>query len=106
MTPELIFDVIAHEYRVPQAEILGKSHRPRFTRPRQLSMLCLRYFLGLSYPEISEILGKEDHTTSIHGVTVAKLRLAQHDLRSERVFATLRGAATCPTCHRSLVAAS
>ena len=63
---ELLIVVAAH-YDVPPSEIIGRSKRARYTKPRQAFCWLCRLKLEKTYPEIGRFL-KRDHTTIIHAV--------------------------------------
>jgi chromosomal replication initiator protein len=57
--------VVAEYYNVPPHEILGKSRKPKYAKPRQIFCWLCRVKLDKTFPEIGRFLSR-DHTTIIH----------------------------------------
>jgi chromosomal replication initiator protein len=62
-----LLPVVAEYYNVPPHEILGKSKKARYTKPRQAFCWLCRLKLEKTYPQIGRFLNR-DHTTIIHAV--------------------------------------
>jgi len=45
----------------------GRSRNAEVALPRQIAMFLLREEIGISLPQIGELLGGRDHTTVLHG---------------------------------------
>ncbi|MER3457749.1 MAG: chromosomal replication initiator protein DnaA, partial [Chloroflexota bacterium] len=45
----------------------GRSRNAEIALPRQIAMFLLREEIGISLPQIGEVLGGRDHTTVLHG---------------------------------------
>jgi chromosomal replication initiator protein len=89
-----IIATVADEFGVTPADILGKSHKPEFTRPRFAAIYLARHTGKRSLPEIGRAFGGRDHTTilnalrrfealddpeTMHGLACAAVRLkAKH----------------------------
>ncbi len=61
-----IIESVADYYNIEAQEIRGKGRKKKIVKPRQVAVYLLRKDLGLSYPEIGEILGGRDHSTAIY----------------------------------------
>ena len=66
-----ILTLAARIWEVDRADLLGKSRFAKHSRPRQAIMLIAREH-GHSFPQIGKRLGRNDHTTVIHGCHNAK----------------------------------
>lgn len=67
ITPKEVINTVSEFFDIELDEIIGKSRKKRFSKPRQIAMFILREELDLSYPAIGKELGGRDHTTAIHG---------------------------------------
>lgn len=65
-SPDKIIKAVSNFYEVLSSDIISKSRRKKIIEPRQVTVYLLREILGMSYPDIGEIIGKRDHTTAIH----------------------------------------
>lgn len=65
-SPDKIIKAVSNFYEVLPSDIISKSRRKKIIEPRQVTVYLLREILGMSYPDIGEIIGKRDHTTAIH----------------------------------------
>lgn len=63
-----IIRVVADEFGVTPDDILGKSHRREFTRPRFAAIYLARHTGKRSYPEIGRAFGGRDHTTILNAL--------------------------------------
>ena len=58
--------VIADYYKIKMADILSKSRKRSFARPRQVAMALSKELTNHSLPEIGDAFGGRDHTTVLH----------------------------------------
>ncbi len=65
-SPDKIIKSVSNFYEVLSGDITGKSRRKKMIEPRHVTVYLLREIMGMSYPDIGEIIGKRDHTTAIH----------------------------------------
>lgn len=61
-----VFRVISEFYSVAKEDIIKKGRKKEVVHPRQVMMFLLRDELKMSFSAIGEILGKRDHTTTLH----------------------------------------
>ncbi len=66
-TPEEIIAAVANHYGLDVAVLKGRSRNAEIALPRQIAMFLLREEIGISLPQIGEVLGGRDHTTVLHG---------------------------------------
>lgn len=76
MSAQLILEHIAKTHGFTVAQLRGPWRHRKVVVARHEAMLWLRLKCSMSYPEIARALGRDDHTTAIHGV--------------ERAFAALK----------------
>ena len=68
LTLDGVVDRISQEADVPTAEILSHSRRESVVYLRLGAYYVLREKFGVSFPQIAARLGRDNHTTIIHGV--------------------------------------
>jgi chromosomal replication initiator protein len=61
-----IIKTVAEFYDLDEKDLLNRSRKKEFVKPRQVAMYLMREELKSSYPYIGEKLGGRDHTTAIH----------------------------------------
>ena len=67
--------LVAAEYKLTRAEILGQQRARKYARPRQIAMWIASKATTASLPEIGLRIGKRHHTTIMWGIKVVdKLR--------------------------------
>ncbi len=67
VTPELIIEIVARQYELEPADIIGKKRSQNIALPRQIAMYLCRQLTTLSTTSIGEAFGGRDHTTILHG---------------------------------------
>ncbi len=65
--PERILEEVGRQYKVTNADLLGRSRSKTIALARQVAMYLLIYELELSPTEVGRLLGNRDHSTVIHG---------------------------------------
>lgn len=68
ITPKQIIDKTARHFSLDAKEICSPKRDKHIVVPRQIAMYLLRSELHLSFPKISQELGRKDHTTAIHSI--------------------------------------
>ncbi len=68
VTAKQIIDKTAKHFNIESKEICGAKRDKHIVVPRQIAMYLLRSELHMSFPKISQELGRKDHTTAIHSV--------------------------------------
>ncbi|NPA06392.1 MAG: chromosomal replication initiator protein DnaA [Chloroflexi bacterium] len=76
-TVDMVLDLVARTYDVTIEELKGKGRSRRVALPRQIAMYLLRTEVGLSWPQIGQVLGGRDHSTVMHGYRKIEEQLAQ-----------------------------
>jgi chromosomal replication initiator protein len=66
-TVDTVLSVIAQQFGLSVADLLGGKRQKELVYPRHLAMYVLREELGLSFPDIGREMGGKDHTTAMHG---------------------------------------
>lgn len=64
--PNQIIKAVADYFEISIGDLSGRCRKNSVVKPRQIAMYLLRDVLDMSYPSISEKLGKRDHTTAIY----------------------------------------
>ena len=62
-----IVDDIAREHGIKSEDLLGRSRRMMYVRPRHFAMFRIREELGWSYPRIAKFFGK-DHSSIFYAL--------------------------------------
>ncbi len=72
-----IIKAIAEFYDIEEKDLVTRSRKKDFVKPRQIAMFLMRKELESSYPSIGERFGGRDHTTAIHSC-----EKIDHDMRT------------------------
>lgn len=81
-----IVDAVAAEFRVPRADILSDRRQARVVAARHAACWLARMLTSLSYPAIGRQM-RRDHTTVMHSVHVAELRLGRDSQFAHQIAA-------------------
>lgn len=65
-TPKDIIRNVASFYGVSEADLVNKSRKQEFVKPRQVAMYLMRKEIRSSFPSIGTWLGGRDHTTAMY----------------------------------------
>jgi chromosomal replication initiator protein len=66
VAPDQIVKAVAEYYRIRAADLISRSRRRCFARPRQMGMALAKELTSCSLPEIGTALGGRDHTTVLY----------------------------------------
>ena len=79
-----IIKAIAEFYEIEERDLVTRSRKKDFVKPRQIAMYLMRHELESSYPSIGDKFGGRDHTTAIHSCEKIgrELRIS-HELQEE-----------------------
>ncbi len=91
LAPEMVVALVAEQYHITVADILGKSRARTVAWPRQVVMYLLREETEQSLAQIGVALGGRDHTTIMHGCEQVA-EMLRHDEHVQREIEALRGA--------------
>ena len=79
-----IIKAIAEFYDIEEKDLVTRSRKKDFVKPRQIAMYLMRKELESSYPSIGERFGGRDHTTAIHSCEKIDNELrTSHELQEE-----------------------
>lgn len=67
VTPEMIINIVAEHFNITSADIKSSKRSRDIAYPRQICMYLCRLMTSNSLQVIGTALGKNDHTTIIHG---------------------------------------
>ncbi len=67
ITPEYIISIVCDHFQITEADIKSKKRNADIVLPRQIIMYLCRQMTDASQTKIAQLLGKNDHTTVIHG---------------------------------------
>lgn len=87
ITAKTIIDKTAKHFQLKVDEICSSKRDKHIVVPRQIAMYLLRSELHMSFPKISEELGRKDHTTAIHSVEKIEKAIKLDFLIREQVAA-------------------
>jgi len=94
-TPARVIRCVAHHHGLAVKDLVGKGRRRTVAQARCLAMYLTRRLTGRSLEAIGAAFGGRDHTTVLHGVRVARVRLAGDPTLAdelERLATTVLGA--------------
>lgn len=80
-----IIEIVSEFFAIPETEIFRKTRRRDVVEPRQLIAYLLRSLAALSFPEISKIMGAQDHTTAIYSFKKISGRMSKDNGFCQRV---------------------
>ncbi len=87
ISPKKIVKAIAEFYDIEEKDLLQRSRKKDFVRPRQIAMYLMRHELESSYPSIGEKFGGRDHTTAIHSCEKINRELKTNSQLDEEIQA-------------------
>ncbi len=67
ITPEYIISVVCDHFNISENDIKSKKRNAEIVLPRQIIMYLCRQMTDASQTRVAQLLGKNDHTTVIHG---------------------------------------
>ena len=67
ITPGNIINVVCDHYNISIQDIKSSKRNKEISHPRQIIMYLCRSMTDATYKEIASALGKQDHSTIIHG---------------------------------------
>jgi chromosomal replication initiation ATPase DnaA len=94
-----ILDAVAAEFRVPRLEIMSDRRHAAVIAARHAVCWLARHLTPMSYPQIARAL-KRDHTTIMHSVQAADLRITRDGQFAQQLAtlqAELAGRLVAPT---------
>ena len=68
ISPQSIIAKVCDYYNVTKTQICAKDRRTHIVTPRQIAMYMIKKHTDLYLKEISDLLGRKDHTTVIHAI--------------------------------------
>ncbi len=68
LTPQRIVSTVSHYYKIPKADIYGKTRKQNVVQARHIAMWLIRSIKGLSFAQIGEIFGGRDHSTTMSAI--------------------------------------
>lgn len=69
-------EVSADHYRIPPAEILGKSRKYTVARARHVAVWIARTVCGASYQDLAEGFNRDDHGTATNSCKIVENAVA------------------------------
>jgi chromosomal replication initiator protein len=77
--------IIAKEYGLTRADILGQYRQREIVRPRQIAIYIVKRLWKASLPEIGRRFGGRDHTTILHAIRTTQQRIDENEHLAQRV---------------------
>lgn len=82
-----IIKSISEFYDIEEKDLLTRSRKKDYVKPRQIAMYLMRTELESSYPSIGEKFGGRDHTTAIHSCDKIERELGTNTELQEEIQA-------------------
>ena len=79
-----IREAVAEAYEMSPRDLLVRSHKWHYARPRQVAITLCRELTAQSYPAIARSFGNLDHSTCIFAHRMTLKRLAEDPKLAER----------------------
>jgi len=84
-SPDRVINEVAGFFNLTSTDLISASRKRELVEPRQIVMYLLREDLNLSFPAIGRILGKRDHSTTMHGWMKIKKEVENEGKRKQEV---------------------
>ena len=68
LTPDRILEKVAEYYKIPKAQIVGKSRKKEYVIARHMAIWLIKKTIDLPYKEIGRVFGNRDHSTIISSI--------------------------------------
>lgn len=85
-----ILSLTAARYGVALGDLFSQCRSASVVRPRHVAMYLTRVLTALSYPEVGDLFGGRDHSTTIHACNRIR-ELRTQDIVFDRVLHSLTG---------------
>jgi chromosomal replication initiator protein len=79
-SPPKVLELVGARYQLPVEELVGQRRTKNVADARHVAMYLLREELGLSLPQIGQLLGNRDHTTVAHAIEKVGREVGANDL--------------------------
>lgn len=86
-SPPKVIELVSVRYQLPVEELVGQRRTKNVADARHIAMYLLREELGLSLPQIGQLLGHRDHTTVAHAIEKVGREAAGNDLMRRDLLA-------------------
>ena len=89
VTPEIIINMVAEQFEITPADIIGNKRSSKIVYPRQIAMYLCRTMLDIPLTQVGSYIGNRDHTTVIHGINKIQDDLKTSE-QTQKVITTLK----------------
>ena len=89
ITPETIINMVAEQFDITPADIIGNKRSSKIVYPRQIAMYLCRNMLDIPLTQVGSYIGNRDHTTIIHGINKIQDELETSE-QTQKIIATLK----------------
>ena len=89
ITPETIINMVAEQFDITPADIIGNKRSSKIVYPRQIAMYLCRNMLDIPLTQVGSYIGNRDHTTVIHGINKIQDELETSE-QTQKIIATLK----------------
>lgn len=89
VTPEIIINMVAEQFEITPADIIGNKRSSKIVYPRQIAMYLCRTMLDIPLTQVGSYIGNRDHTTVIHGINKIQDDLETNE-QTQKVVANLK----------------
>lgn len=89
ITPEIIINMVAEQFDITPADIVGNKRSSKIVYPRQIAMYLCRTMLDIPLTQVGTYIGNRDHTTVIHGINKIQDELETSE-QTQKVIANLK----------------
>jgi chromosomal replication initiator protein len=79
-SPPKVLELVSAHYGLPVEELVGQRRTKNVADARHVAMYLLREELGLSLPQIGQMVGNRDHTTVAHAIEKVGREVINNDL--------------------------
>lgn len=85
VSSERVIQLVAEFFEVRIDEITSRCRKKNLVRPRQIAIYLMRKEIGLSFPEIGQVIGGRDHSTAIYAYEKIDKELESNNLLKDHI---------------------
>ena len=85
ITPETIINMVAEQFDITPADIIGNKRSSKIVYPRQIAMYLCRNMLDIPLTQVGSYIGNRDHTTVIHGINKIQDELEKSEYKNDHI---------------------
>lgn len=89
ITPELIVEHCAKVFNIPATELYSDNRKKEISNARKTTMFIIREILGMSFPKIGSLFGK-DHSTAMYAIKSVESQISNDPVTKMNINEIIR----------------